>query len=149
MISCFDPVASPVPPLGGASPWGQVLRWHVTEVWLWSCHGSLLCLLSLQALPKKLFMRHCQAALCGALFKGISCVQALLKELWEAAFPDEQFAVPSRRWKDMGWQGTDPATDFRGGGLMALQNLLYMAHRKPQLFDALLHKKQVSSGSLG
>ena len=27
---------------------------------------------------------------------------------------------------------------------MALQNLLYMAHRKPQLFNALLHKKQVS-----
>ena len=77
-------------------------------------------------------------------FKGISSVQALLKELWEAAFPGEEFAVPSRRWKDMGWQGTDPATDFRGGGLMALQNLLYMAHRKPQLFDALLHKKQVS-----
>eukprot|EP00891_Asterochloris_glomerata_P005132 jgi/Astpho2/5132/gw1.00073.40.1_t len=68
--------------------------------------------------------------------------KALLRELWEAAFPGEEFAVPSRRWKDMGWQGTDPATDFRGGGLMALQNLVYMAHRKPQLFDTLLHKKQ-------
>ncbi len=93
-------------------------------------------------------MRHCQAALCWACFEGISGAQALLRELWEAAFPGEEFAVPSRRWKDMGWQGTDPATDFRGGGLMALQNLVYMAHRKPQLFDTLLHKKQVSSGNL-
>lgn len=93
-------------------------------------------------------MRHCQAALCWACFEGNFGAQALLRELWEAAFPGEEFAVPSRRWKDMGWQGTDPATDFRGGGLMALQNLVYMAHRKPQLFDTLLHKKQVSTGNL-
>ena len=41
-------------------------------------------------------------------FKGIPSVQALLKELWEAAFPGEEFAVPSRRWKDMGGRGRTP-----------------------------------------
>ncbi len=40
----------------------------------------------------------------------------------------------------MGWQGTNPATDFRGGGLISLQNLLYMASNKPELFSALMHK---------
>lgn len=40
----------------------------------------------------------------------------------------------------MGWQGTDPATDFRGGGLISLQNLLYLANHYPNLFSALMHK---------
>lgn len=40
----------------------------------------------------------------------------------------------------MGWQGKDPATDFRGGGLISLQNLLFLATRYPSLFSALLHK---------
>ena len=40
----------------------------------------------------------------------------------------------------MGWQGTNPATDFRGGGLISLQNLLFMANHKPELFAALMHK---------
>lgn len=40
----------------------------------------------------------------------------------------------------MGWQGTDPATDFRGGGLVSLQNLLYLADHYPNLFSALMHK---------
>ena len=40
----------------------------------------------------------------------------------------------------MGWQGTNPATDFRGGGLISLQNLLFMAAHQPSLFEALMHK---------
>uniref|UniRef100_A0A8R7PTM6 ELMO domain-containing protein n=1 Tax=Triticum urartu TaxID=4572 RepID=A0A8R7PTM6_TRIUA len=27
----------------------------------------------------------------------------------------------------MGWQGKDPSTDFRGGGFISLENLLYFA----------------------
>lgn len=42
----------------------------------------------------------------------------------------------------MGWQGTDPATDFRGGGLISLQNLLYLATHYPKLFSALMHKSR-------
>ena len=40
----------------------------------------------------------------------------------------------------MGWQGKDPATDFRGGGLVSLQNLLFLATHYPSLFSALMHK---------
>ena len=42
----------------------------------------------------------------------------------------------------MGWQGSNPATDFRGGGLISLQNLLYMADNQPALFAALMHKTE-------
>lgn len=67
-------------------------------------------------------------------------VQALLRQLWSHAFPGEASQLQSERWKDMGWQGTNPATDFRGGGLISLQNLLFMASQKPELFSALMHK---------
>jgi hypothetical protein len=33
----------------------------------------------------------------------------------------------SLQWKSLGFQGKDPATDFRGGGFFALRNLLYFA----------------------
>ena len=69
-------------------------------------------------------------------------VQALLRQLWSHAFPGEPSQLSSDRWKDMGWQGNNPATDFRGGGLMSLQNLLFLASHKPALFEALMHKSK-------
>ena len=41
-----------------------------------------------------------------------------------------------------GLQGTDPGTDFRGAGLLALECLLFLAQRQPALFDALRHKRE-------
>jgi len=61
-------------------------------------------------------------------------VQNLLRQLWSHAFPGESSQLQSEKWKDMGWQGINPATDFRGGGLISLQNLLFMANQKPELF---------------
>ncbi|KAK9684166.1 hypothetical protein RND81_10G190900 [Saponaria officinalis] len=40
----------------------------------------------------------------------------------------------------MGWQGTDPSTDFRGGGYISLENLIYFAEKYPESFQSLLHK---------
>jgi hypothetical protein len=37
--------------------------------------------------------------------------------------------------------GSDPATDFRGGGIFSLLNLNYMAQKYPFIFDNLLHKR--------
>ena len=34
----------------------------------------------------------------------------------------------SEAWKLLGFQGTDPSTDFRGMGLVGLQHLLYFAN---------------------
>ncbi|KAH7366117.1 hypothetical protein KP509_18G063900 [Ceratopteris richardii] len=41
----------------------------------------------------------------------------------------------------MGWQGNDPSTDFRGGGFISLENLLFFARKFPRTFQQLLHKE--------
>ncbi|GMH32456.1 hypothetical protein BSKO_00290 [Bryopsis sp. KO-2023] len=64
-----------------------------------------------------------------------------LKSLWMAGFPDTPWnGVKSPKWKEMGWQGVDPGTDFRGGGLFSLSNLLYMANHESTLFEKLMKK---------
>ncbi|RWW33272.1 hypothetical protein GW17_00002027 [Ensete ventricosum] len=40
--------------------------------------------------------------------------QEALRGLWYAAYPGiELHDLISEQWKDMGWQGKDPSTDFR------------------------------------
>jgi hypothetical protein len=41
-------------------------------------------------------------------------LQDALKQLWRLAYPDRELpSLKSELWKDMGWQGSDPSTDFR------------------------------------
>jgi hypothetical protein len=69
--------------------------------------------------------------------------QDALKALWQASFPGRAMpGLVSPQWKDMGWQGNDPATDFRGGGFISLENLLFFARRFPGVFQNLLHKEE-------
>ncbi|RZC69242.1 hypothetical protein C5167_032332 [Papaver somniferum] len=42
----------------------------------------------------------------------------------------------------MGWQGKDPATDFRGGGFISLENLLFFAKMFPKSYQDLLQKQE-------
>lgn len=87
--------------------------------------------------------------------------------LWTASFPDKHLRdLISEQWKEMGWQGKDPSTDFRyvflsfyflrlhilpllhfrltngfydrGGGYISLENLLYFARNFP-VFQLLLN----------
>ncbi|KAG6385114.1 hypothetical protein SASPL_153941 [Salvia splendens] len=59
--------------------------------------------------------------------------QEALQALWDAAFPDVKLkGMISEQWKDMGWQGANPSTDFRGCGFLSLENLLYFARNYPQ-----------------
>eukprot|EP00250_Pteridium_aquilinum_P009013 c18383_g2_i1 orf=58-693(+) len=68
--------------------------------------------------------------------------QEALKALWHAAFPNSNLnGLVSSQWKDMGWQGTDPSTDFRGGGFISLENLLFFSKRYPKTFQQLLCKQ--------
>lgn len=71
-------------------------------------HGSLW---------KRLWVAGFTAKLAEALVKGT------------AAIPS--FEIPSARWKELGFQGVDPATDVRGGGELALQNLVFFAENYP------------------
>ncbi|XP_058225437.1 uncharacterized protein LOC131334442 isoform X1 [Rhododendron vialii] len=68
--------------------------------------------------------------------------QEALKALWNASFPEEKLrGFISEQWKEMGWQGKDPSTDFRGGGLISLENLLYFARNFQKSFQDLLRKQ--------
>lgn len=69
--------------------------------------------------------------------------QESLKALWHAVFPDRELVgLISDQWKEMGWQGSDPSTDFRGGGFISLENLLFFARKYPKSFQRLLHKQE-------
>ena len=51
--------------------------------------------------------------------------EAKLLSLWRGLRPD--IALEQRKckqWKEIGFQGEDPATDFRGMGILGLENLL-------------------------
>ncbi|KAL6785108.1 hypothetical protein ACKKBG_A02470 [Auxenochlorella protothecoides x Auxenochlorella symbiontica] len=69
---------------------------------------------------------------------------ALLGRLWIAGFQTEE-AMPRRVkaecWKDMGWQSDDPGRDFRGGGLLSLECLVYAAEEHPATFQSLMQKR--------
>ncbi|AQK42399.1 ELMO domain-containing protein 2, mRNA [Zea mays] len=69
--------------------------------------------------------------------------QESLRALWNASFPDTELtSLVSEQWKDMGWQGVNPATDFRGCGFVSLENLLFFARTYPASFKRLMLKQQ-------
>ncbi|KAF0894281.1 hypothetical protein E2562_037861 [Oryza meyeriana var. granulata] len=69
--------------------------------------------------------------------------QEALRALWSASFPDAELSsLVSEQWKDMGWQGPNPSTDFRGCGFVGLENLLFFATTYPASYQRLLLKKQ-------
>ncbi|ONM15368.1 ELMO/CED-12 family protein [Zea mays] len=54
--------------------------------------------------------------------------QKALVALWHASFPGtELLGLVSDQWKEMGWQGKDPSTDFRSG-IPSLQHLQLSIH---------------------
>lgn len=51
-----------------------------------------------------------------------------LKRLWDLLNPDHPLNNRiSKQWQDIGFQGNDPKTDFRGMGVLGLDNLLFFA----------------------
>ncbi|KAK4755638.1 hypothetical protein SAY87_009395 [Trapa incisa] len=69
--------------------------------------------------------------------------QEALRALWKVAFPElELHSLISEQWKEMGWQGKDPSSDFRGGGFISLENLLFFGRNFPKSFQDLLRKRE-------
>lgn len=61
-----------------------------------------------------------------------------LLKLWNVSFPDTPLeARVSQQWKELGFQGTNPSTDFRGCGVFGLSNLLYFHQEYPHSFIIL------------
>ncbi|KAL2332670.1 hypothetical protein Fmac_013883 [Flemingia macrophylla] len=68
--------------------------------------------------------------------------QDTLRALWYASFPGQELqSLISDQWKEMGWQGRDPSTDFRGAGFISLENLLFFAKTFSISFQRLLKKQ--------
>lgn len=51
----------------------------------------------------------------------------LLNTIWQTNFPGHALAVPHEYWRRIGFQNSDPFSDFRGGGLASLEHLANMA----------------------
>lgn len=68
--------------------------------------------------------------------------QEALRALWSATYPGQKLhGLISDQWKEMGWQGRDPSTDFRGAGFISLENLLFFAKTFSTSFQRLLKKQ--------
>ncbi|KAM9378198.1 ELMO domain-containing protein 2 [Phaethornis superciliosus] len=69
-----------------------------------------------------------------------------LIELWNLLMPHENLrARITKQWCDIGFQGDDPKTDFRGMGLLGLVNLVYFSkhytHEARQILSRSNHPK--------
>jgi ELMO domain-containing protein len=58
-----------------------------------------------------------------------------LLQLWKLSF-DTSPQVISEDWVKIGFQGPDPSTDFRGGGLYSLTQLVYFATNYPEKYES-------------
>jgi ELMO/CED-12 family len=70
-------------------------------------------------------------------FSGSLCISG---GTWRAKSPQSTSYAQTGPCK-LSLQGTDPGTDFRGAGLLALECLLFLAQRQPAQFDRLRHKR--------
>jgi len=73
-----------------------------------------------------------------------------LESLWTLLKPG--VSKPERitdKWQDIGFQGKDPATDFRGMGILGLQNLVYFARTYPEKARSLVEKDKYSFAIVG
>jgi len=73
-----------------------------------------------------------------------------LMHLWELYKPDVRLSNRiSEEWTEIGFQGKDPATDFRGMGVLGLDHLIAFAEYHPEaaravLSDCIKHKNWFS-----
>jgi hypothetical protein len=51
----------------------------------------------------------------------------MLENLWKQLMDTSLTGLISKQWSEIGFQGDDPSTDFRGMGLLGLENLLFFS----------------------
>jgi len=74
--------------------------------------------------------------------------EKILLELWDLMQPGRELTERKcKDWGDIGFQGEDPATDFRGMGILGLKNLVYFAKIfNKQALKALQHSHHPKYG---
>lgn len=70
---------------------------------------------------------------------------ALLEELWTNMRPQikRKGGRITAEWEEVGFQGKDPATDFRGMGMLGLVQLVYLSKHSNKLAVQLLQESQI------
>uniref|UniRef100_A0A3B3Y0R5 ELMO domain-containing protein n=1 Tax=Poecilia mexicana TaxID=48701 RepID=A0A3B3Y0R5_9TELE len=64
--------------------------------------------------------------------------ESMLMKLWKELRPDTPLTGRiSKQWCEIGFQGNDPKTDFRGMGLLGLQNLYFAEHDRTAALQML------------
>lgn len=53
----------------------------------------------------------------------------------------------SAQWRELGFQGNNPATDFRGSGILGLHNLIYFATKYPEQFHLMFVRTRKNSNT--
>ncbi|KAG5480631.1 hypothetical protein LSCM1_06335 [Leishmania martiniquensis] len=97
-------------------------------------HEAMLCRIREQYGRPYAAENALDAELLGRLWNGHNRVVFAPSDL---AFSPATHSV-SGRWKEMGFQGTDPSTDFRGAGILGLAHLVYLVEQYPQQWSAML-----------
>ncbi|KAK2170431.1 hypothetical protein LSH36_3g29019 [Paralvinella palmiformis] len=65
--------------------------------------------------------------------------EILLLQLWGTLCPDDKLESRiSKQWGDIGFQGDDPMTDFRGMGILGLLNLVFLVTKHTNAAKQLL-----------
>jgi len=68
-----------------------------------------------------------------------------LREIWENLSIEPLTGRISKQWSYLGFQGTDPATDFRGMGALALYSMHHMS-KKPETKNLLMKSQHPKTG---
>lgn len=67
-----------------------------------------------------------------------------LMQLWRLSFPNTE-TIPLRQdpqWKRLGFQGTDPATDFRSAGVLSVRSMVHFAETYPSKYREVMMRTQ-------
>ncbi|VDN33926.1 unnamed protein product [Gongylonema pulchrum] len=66
-----------------------------------------------------------------------------LLKLWDLLMPDEDLeGRKSEQWQKIGFQGADPSTDFRGMGILSLEQLIFLAQYDVAYAQSILSLSQ-------
>lgn len=65
------------------------------------------------------------------ILRPVTGEEDILQEIWQSFYSGLEFERPSQMWKDIGFQGPDPLTDIRGGGMLSMLAFLYFVKSEP------------------
>lgn len=65
--------------------------------------------------------------------------EAKLLKLWHLLKPDDKISSCSgKHWTTIGFQSDEPSRDFRGMGILSLDQLIYLAKKEPKLMRSIM-----------